>query len=134
MVCCVADRVFRGTAVETTVVLDEGQTGRAHRSHIVCGSEGPPTLLLCRTFHHAPKGRGRPWNALPLRALIVPFSNNVAFPPIFFRSNVCTILLRYDRLELSLPLRPANPRKDDHRDYGAMEVAITYTDDYVGQG
>jgi len=44
------------------------------------------------------------------------------------------ILLRYDRVELLLPLRPATPREGDHRDYGAMEVAITYTDDYVGQG
>ncbi len=44
------------------------------------------------------------------------------------------LFVRHDRVELSLPLRPANPHNGDPRDYGAMEVAITYTDDYVGQG
>lgn len=38
------------------------------------------------------------------------------------------------RVEVWLPLQPANPRQDDTRDYGAMQVSILYTDDYVAQG
>eukprot|EP00752_Nemacystus_decipiens_P001904 g1834.t1 len=38
------------------------------------------------------------------------------------------------RMEFWLPLQPANPRQSDSRDYGSMQVAIMYTDDYVAQG
>lgn len=37
-------------------------------------------------------------------------------------------------MEVWLPLQPANPRQGDSRDFGAMQVAIMYTDDCVAQG
>lgn len=38
------------------------------------------------------------------------------------------------RMEVWLPLQPANPLQGDVRDYGAMQLAITYTHDYVAEG
>ncbi|CAM9471484.1 unnamed protein product [Scytosiphon promiscuus] len=38
------------------------------------------------------------------------------------------------REELWLPLQPVNHNDDDTRDYGAIQVSVMYTDDYVAQG
>eukprot|EP00903_Cladosiphon_okamuranus_P005471 g5456.t1 len=39
-----------------------------------------------------------------------------------------------ERVEVWLPLQPANPRQGDSHDFGTMQVSCVYTDDYVAQG
>ncbi|CAM9827562.1 unnamed protein product [Pylaiella littoralis] len=38
------------------------------------------------------------------------------------------------RVKLWLALRPANPHQGDDRDYGTIQVDVTYSEDYVAQG